>query len=118
MPGLAYAQSGAGAAGPSPIVNMLPIVLMFVVLYFVLIRPQQKRASEHESMVKNLKRNDEIVTTGGIHGRVQSLADSVLVVEIAPNVRIKLERAQVASVVRAAKPDDRESDKDRSKEKS
>ena len=103
MPGLAYAQTGPAAAGPSPIVSLLPIVLMFVVLYVLLIRPQQKRASEHDAMVKALKRNDEIVTTGGIHGRVQSLADSVLVVEIAPNVRIRLERDQVASVVRAAK---------------
>jgi len=116
MPGLAYAQSAPGAAGPSPIVSLLPIVLMFVVLYFLLIRPQQKRASEHASMVKNLKRNDEIVTTGGIHGRVQSLAESVLVVEIAPNVRIRLEREQVASVVRSAKPEER--DKEREKEKS
>jgi preprotein translocase subunit YajC len=100
MPGLAHAQGAAGAGGgPGPLVSMMPIVLMFVILYFLLIRPQQKRAREHETMVQNLKRNDEIVTTGGIHGRIQALSDSVLTVEIAPNVRIRLERAQVASVV-------------------
>jgi preprotein translocase subunit YajC len=77
---------------------MMPIVLMFVILYFLLIRPQQKRAREHETMVQNLKRNDEIVTTGGIHGRIQTIADKILTVEIAPNVRVRLDRSQVASV--------------------
>jgi len=98
MPGLAYAQGGGAAGGPGPLVSMMPIVLMFVILYFLLIRPQQKRAREHETMVQNLKRNDEIVTTGGIHGRIQTIADKILTVEIAPNVRVRLDRSQVASV--------------------
>jgi preprotein translocase subunit YajC len=108
MPGIAYAQGGGGAGGPSPIVSLMPIALMFVVLYFLLIRPQQKRAREHETMIKNLKRNDEVVTTGGIYGRIQSITDAVLVVEIAPNVRVRVERAQVASVARGGKPEDKE----------
>ncbi len=108
MPGLAYAQGAGGAAGPGPIVSLMPIALMFVVLYFLLIRPQQKRAREHDTMIQNLKRNDEIVTTGGLYGRIQSLADSVLVVEIAPNVRVRVERAQIASVVRGGKPEEKE----------
>ena len=108
MPGLAYAQGGVGAGGPSPIVSLMPIALMFVVLYFLLIRPQQKRAREHDTMIQNLKRNDEIVTTGGIYGRIQSLAEAVLVVEIAPNVRVRVDRAQVANVVRGAKPEEKE----------
>jgi preprotein translocase subunit YajC len=108
MPGLAHAQGGAAAGGPGPIVSMMPIVLMFVILYFLLIRPQQKRAREHDTMVQNLKRNDEIVTTGGIHGRIQAITDKVLTVEIAPNVRIRLDRNQVASVGGGA----REKDKD------
>jgi preprotein translocase subunit YajC len=96
----------------------MPIALMFIVLYFLLIRPQQKRTQEHKSMVQALKRNDEIVTTGGIYGRVQSIADDVLVLEIAPNVRIRLEREQVASVVRAGKPEEREkNEKNKEKEK-
>ncbi len=106
MPGVAYAQMAPGAAGPSPIVSVMPIALMFVVLYFLLIRPQQKRSREHETMIENLKRNDEIVTSGGIYGRIQSIADKVLVVEIAPNVRVRVERAQVASVVKPGKPED------------
>lgn len=105
MPSIAYAQGGP-TAGPGPLVSVLPIVLMFVILYFLLIRPQQKRARDHDAMVQGLKRNDEIVTTGGIYGRIQSLADKVLVVEIAPNVRIKLDRSQVGSVVRGGKPED------------
>ena len=115
MSGLAFAQGAAGAVGPSPIVSLMPIALMFIVLYFLLIRPQQKRAQDHKSMVQGLKRNDEIVTTGGIYGRVQSIADDVLVLEIAPNVRIRLEREQVASVVRAGKPEEREKNKEKEK---
>lgn len=98
MPGIAYAQGPGASSGPGPLVGMMPIVLMFVILYFLLIRPQQKRAREHETMVENLKRNDEIVTTGGIHGRIQSIAEKVITIEIAPNVRVRVERAQVASV--------------------
>ena len=113
MPSLAYAQSTPGAAAPGPLVSLMPIALMFVVLYFLLIRPQQKRAREHETMVQNLKRNDEVVTTGGIYGRVQSIADKVLVLEIAPNVRIRLDRAQVSSVVRGAKPDEKDKEKEK-----
>jgi preprotein translocase subunit YajC len=111
MPDVAYAQGAAGAAGPGPLVSLMPIALMFVILYFLLIRPQQKRAREHDTMVQNLKRNDEIITSGGIYGRVQALNDKVLTVEIAPNVKIRLERAQVASVVRGAKPEEREKEK-------
>ena len=101
MPGLAYAQGPGAAGGPGPIVSLMPIAAMFVVLYFLLIRPQQKRTREHETMVQNLKRNDEIVTTGGLYGRVQTIADKVLTVEIAPNVRVRIDRAQVADVVGA-----------------
>ena len=79
MSGIAWAQgAGGAAAGPSPLVNLLPIALMFVILYFLLIRPQQKRAREHDTMVQNLKRDDDIVTTGGIYGRIQALADKML----------------------------------------
>ena len=61
----------------------MPIALMFVILYFLMIRPQQKRAREHETMVQNLKRGDDVVTHGGIHGRIQAIADKILTVEIA-----------------------------------
>jgi len=93
---------------------MMPIALMFVVLYFLLIRPQQKQRREHESMIENLKRNDEVVTSGGIYGRIQSIADKVVVVEIAPNVRVRLDRAQVATIVKGGKPEDVEKGKEKS----
>lgn len=111
MAGLAYAQGAGAATGPSPLVSMMPIALMFIVLYFLLIRPQQKRTRDHEAMIETLKRNDEIVTSGGLYGRIQSIADKVLVVEIAPNVRVRVDRAQVASVVRGGKPDDKDKEK-------
>ena len=113
MSGIAWAQSTGGAAGPGPLVNLMPIALMFVILYFLMIRPQQKRAREHETMVQNLKRGDDIVTNGGIHGRIQAIADKILTVEIAPNVRIRLDRDQVASVLRASRAEDREKDKEK-----
>lgn len=114
MSGIAWAQGvGGAAAGPGPLVNLMPIALMFVILYFLMIRPQQKRAREHETMVQNLKRGDDVVTTGGIHGRIHAIADKILTVEIAPNVRIRLDRDQVASVVRAPRNEDREKDKEK-----
>jgi preprotein translocase subunit YajC len=114
MSGIAWAQGAGGgaAAGPSPLVNLLPIALMFVILYFLMIRPQQKRAREHDTMVQNLKRGDDIITSGGIHGRIQALAEKVLTVEVAPNVRIRVDRDQIASVVRGARPEDRDKNKD------
>ena len=112
MPDVAFAQAGpGGAVGPGPLVSIAPIALMFVILYFLLIRPQQKRAREHETMVQNIKRNDEIITTGGIYARVHATSDKILTVEIAPNVKVRLERAQVSSVVRAGKPEERDKEK-------
>ena len=111
MIGTAYAQAAGQAAGGDSLMSLLPIILMFVILYFLMIRPQQKRAREHETMVQNLKRGDDVVTTGGIHGRIQALADKVLTVEIAPNVRIRLDREQVASVLRGARVEEKEKEK-------
>ena len=113
MSGIAWAQGVGGAAGPGPLVNLMPIALMFIILYFLMIRPQQKRAREHETMVQNLKRGDDIVTNGGIHGRIQAIADKILTVEVAPNVRIRCDRDQVASVFRASRLDDRDKDKEK-----
>lgn len=112
MDGIAWAQGAGGPAGqPSPLVNILPIALMFVILYFLMIRPQQKRAREHETMVQNLKRGDDVVTSGGIHGRIQAVADKILTLEVAPNVRIRLDRDQVATVLRGARADEKDKEK-------
>jgi preprotein translocase subunit YajC len=114
MSGVAWAQgAGAVAGAPSPLVNLLPIALMFVILYFLMIRPQQQRAREHETLVQNLKRGDDVVTSGGIHGRIQAIADKIVTIEIAPNVRIRIDRDQIASVARASRAEDREKDKEK-----
>ena len=113
MSGIAWAQTSGGSVGPGPLVNLMPIALMFIILYFLMIRPQQKRAREHVTMVQNLKRGDDIVTNGGLHGRIQALADKILTVEIAPNVRVRLDRDQVASVLRASRTEEKDKDKEK-----
>lgn len=113
----AWAQDGGGAAPPT-LVSFLPLALVFLVFYFLLIRPQQQKAKEHRVMLANLKKNDRIVTSGGLHGRVLALTDDIVTVEIAPNVKVEISRPQIATVVTAAKPADRaagEKEKDKGK---
>jgi preprotein translocase subunit YajC len=74
------------------------LVLMFVIFYFLLIRPQQKKAKAHKELLANLRKGDKILTNGGIYGRITGLDDSTLTVEIAPQVRIKVSRGHVAGV--------------------
>jgi preprotein translocase subunit YajC len=71
---------------------------MFVIFYFLLIRPQQKKTKEHRQMVSNLKKGDRIVTSGGLHGRITGLSDAVLTVEIADKVRVKVARGNVGAL--------------------
>ena len=73
----------------------LPLILILGVFYFLLIRPQMKRKKEHESLVDSLKRNDAIVTAGGMYGRIVEVAESTVVIEVASNVRVKFEKAQI-----------------------
>ena len=77
---------------------------MFVIFYFLLIRPQQKRTKEHRQMISNLKKGDRIVTSGGIHGRITGMDESTLTVEIADKVRVKVARGNVASLAQPAAP--------------
>lgn len=83
-------QSGGGFAA------FVPLILMFVIFYFLLIRPQQKRAKEHQEMVNNLKKGDRVVTSGGIHGVVAKVEDADVQLEIAEKIRIKVTRANIA----------------------
>ena len=78
---------------------MLPMVLMFVLLYFVMIRPQMKRQKEHKTMIEALAKGDEVVTSGGLAGRITKLGESVLGVEIANGVEIQVQRAAVVQVL-------------------
>ena len=96
----AYAQSTAangGAAGS--LMQFLPLVLMFVVLYFIMIRPQMKRQKEHRAMVEALAKGDEVVIGGGVIGRVAKLGDSVLHVEVAKDVEVQVQRSAVVQVL-------------------
>ena len=83
----------------SSLMSMLPLVLMFVVLYFVMIRPQMKKQKEHRAMVEALAKGDEVVTSGGVLGKVSKLGDSYLGVEIANGVEIQVQRGAVVQVL-------------------
>ena len=100
---IAYAQGAPGLTGPSPMMTILPFVLIFVIMYFLVIRPQQKKGKEHQEMLNKLKKNDEVMTSGGIYGKVIALADNVVTLEVAPNVRIRVHRPQISAVVTAEK---------------
>jgi preprotein translocase subunit YajC len=91
-------MSDPGAA--SPLLQMAPFALILVVFYFLLIRPQQKKAKETQEMIDNLKVSDEIVTAGGMYGRIVKIADKMLYVEVAPKVQVRIERSSVGRVVR------------------
>ncbi|MBP6095668.1 MAG: preprotein translocase subunit YajC [Methyloversatilis sp.] len=95
----AYAQA-AGAADPTGgLMGLLPIILMFVVLWFLMIRPQMKRAKEHKALIEALAKGDEVVTQGGMAGRITKVGDSFLTIELAPNVEVAVQRQAVATVL-------------------
>ena len=104
---IAYAmgQGGAGAPGGSGgFTSFIPLILMFVIFYFLLIRPQQKKTKEHRQMVDNLKNGDRISTSGGLHGRITGVAENALTVEIAEKVRVKVNRGSVTALMQTASP--------------
>ncbi|HEV8679896.1 MAG TPA: preprotein translocase subunit YajC [Stellaceae bacterium] len=115
----AYAQ-GTGVNGfmdQNTMVQFLPLVLIFVVFYFLLIRPQQKKQKDHRAMLDALRRGDRIVTGGGLFGTVSKVSDNEVEVDIASGVRVRVLRSTIASVL--AKPDPaaaREASRDRDKE--
>jgi len=91
--------AAAGGDMASSLMSMLPLVLMFVVLYFVMIRPQMKRQKEHRAMIDALAKGDEVATAGGLLGKVTKLGDSHLGVEIAAGVEVQLQRSAVVQVL-------------------
>ena len=94
----AYAQA-AGASPGSDLMTFLPMIAIFVVFYFLLIRPQQKRAKETKAMLEALAKGDEVVTAGGVVGRVAKLTDQYAALEIAPNVEIAVQKQAVATLL-------------------
>jgi preprotein translocase subunit YajC len=93
----AWASNGA-PAGPG-MMDILFLVLLFVVFYFFLIRPQSKRAKEHRQMVESLAKGDEIVTNGGLSGKITQVGDNFVAVEIASNTEVKIEKFLIAKVL-------------------
>ncbi|HYY23901.1 MAG TPA: preprotein translocase subunit YajC [Candidatus Udaeobacter sp.] len=103
MTDIAFAQTAPGLGGPSPVMTILPFILIFVIMYFMVIRPQQKKSKDHQAMLNKLKKNDEVMTSGGIYGKVVALTDNVVTLEVAPNVRIRVHRPQISAVVTSEK---------------
>lgn len=105
MLGVAFAM-GAPAGGAAPqggmaaFMNIVPLIFMFAIFYFLLIRPQQKKAKEHRALLDALKVGDNVKTAAGIHGKVAALEDQVITLEIATGVKIKVDKPFVTTVVK------------------
>lgn len=105
FPGVAHAMGGfGGGGGQGGIGAFLPLILMFVVFYFLLIWPQQKKAKTHRQVLANLQKGDNVVTSSGIYGTITGLTDTVVTLEIAEKVRIKLARNSIAGVMKNQTP--------------
>ena len=95
----AYAQAAGAATPGGDLMAFLPMVAIFVVFYFLLIRPQQKRAKETKAMLEALAKGDEVITAGGIVGKISRLTDQYAVVEVSPNVEISVQRGAISQIL-------------------
>ncbi len=104
MDTLAYAMGAGGAGGAggggSPYSSFLLIGVMFAIFYFLLIRPQQKKAKQHRELLSTLKVGDRVITNGGLHGKVTGLKEGTVTVEIAPKVRVKVSRGSISGLIK------------------
>jgi preprotein translocase subunit YajC len=104
MFGLAFAMGGApgGAAGPAggmaAFQQVIPLVFMFAIFYFLLIRPQQKKAKEHKALLEAIKKGDNVITAGGVHGKITAVDEGIVTLEIATGVNIKIIKSYIAAV--------------------
>jgi len=113
----AHAQAAGGVGGAGGLEALFPLVLIFVVFYFLLIRPQQKKAKEHKAMLESVRRGDKVITGGGIFGTVTKVIDDKeVMVEIADDVRVRVERSLIATVLSKTEPvkDEKSGKKDES----
>lgn len=94
----AFAQS-AGGSGDAGFLGLLPILLMFVLLYFLMIRPQMKRQKEHRTMVEGLQKGDEVITAGGVAGRINKVSEAYVALEIAPETEITVQKVAVQTLL-------------------
>lgn len=92
------ANGGAAQSQQNPYSGIIMLVIMFAIFYFLLIRPQQKRAKKHRELVENLKVGDQVTTAGGIHGKISALADDVVTLEISQGVKVKFNRSSIVGV--------------------
>lgn len=101
----AYAMAPPGGAegGASMLSGFVPLILVFAIFWFLVIRPQQKRAKEHRNIVANLKKGDEVVTDSGIYGTIQKVGENAITLDIAPKVSIRIQRARVADLVKESR---------------
>ncbi len=100
----AHAQAPAGAPPqPSPFMSLAPLGLMLLVVYFMIIRPQQKKVKEHQAQLDKLKSGDEVVTQAGIFGTITTITDKIVTLEVDKDVRIRVLKGQVATVVKGDK---------------
>jgi preprotein translocase subunit YajC len=98
---LAQAQPAAPAgAGPNPLASFIPIILIFIIMYFVLFRPQMRRQKEQRLLVSALKTGDRVVTAAGIHGMITNVKDTTVTVKVADNVKIEMEKSAISNVVK------------------
>jgi preprotein translocase subunit YajC len=95
----AYAQTAAAAGPMDSVMQFLPIILMFAVLYFLMIRPQMKKAKEHKALLESLAKGDEVVTQGGLAGRIAKVGDDFVTISIADNVDIQMQKAAISLVL-------------------
>ena len=95
----AYAQAASTGSPENGLLGMLPLVLMFVVLYFVMIRPQMKRQKEHKAMIEAVQKGDEVVTAGGLIGKIAKLGDNFVHLEVANGVEVQLQRSAITQVL-------------------
>lgn len=100
----AYAQAAAGG-GAAAFTSFVPLILIFAIMYFLMIRPQQKKMKEHKAMVEALRRGDQVLTAGGIVGKVSHVnEDGTVLVEIADNVKVKVVKATITQVMNKTEP--------------
>jgi preprotein translocase subunit YajC len=99
----AFAQAAGGGAA-SGLISFVPILLIFAIMYLLMIRPQQKKMKEHKAMIEALRRGDQVVTSGGLIGKVTKVADSEVEVEVAPNVKVRVVRSTISQVVNKTEP--------------
>ena len=104
MVGLAFAMGtppGGAAGGPqSAIMNLVPLIFMFGIFYFLLIRPQQKKAKEHRALIDALKKGDQVMTAGGVHGKITAIDGDIVTLEIATGVNIKIGRGFISNLTK------------------